>query len=93
LFLALLLALGIFKGFLRARKGRQLLPGYDWWFARHGWVYAWWTPLTTWVWMYALAASAFGNTIDWRGNRYRLVPPRFGGHRGPGSATSPVRQL
>jgi len=32
-------------------------------------------PLATWIWLIVLLASAFGNQIEWRGNRYRLTAP------------------
>jgi GT2 family glycosyltransferase len=39
------------------------------------------TASATWIWLMGLAASAFGNTIEWRGSRYRLT-------RGPGIITT-----
>jgi hypothetical protein len=41
-------------------------------------VHTLWVPLATWIWLIVLLASAFGNRIEWRGNRYRLktVHPR-----------------
>jgi hypothetical protein len=35
-------------------------------------VHTLWVPLATWLWLVALASSAFGNRIEWRGNRYTL---------------------
>ncbi len=64
--------LGMLKGVNRATLARAALPHYKPWFDRHGWVFAWWTPLATWVWLYAFLASAAGNRIQWRGRRYRL---------------------
>ena len=73
---------GMLKGLNRAVLARAALPEQDAWFRRHAWVHAIWTPLATWVWLGALAASAFGNSISWRGNRYHLKPPGAI-HRGP----------
>jgi hypothetical protein len=60
------------KGANRLALGRMVLPGYQEWFRRHGWVHVWWVPLATWVWMYSLVVSAFTSTFEWRGRRYRL---------------------
>ncbi len=65
-------AAGMWKGANRARLARLALAEHEPWFARYGWVHAWGAPLATWLWMYSLAASAFGRTIEWRGRRYRL---------------------
>jgi len=35
-------------------------------------VHTLWVPLATWIWLIVLLASACGNRIEWRGNRYRL---------------------
>jgi len=66
---------GMLKGLNRAVLARAAMPEQDAWFRRHSWVHAVWTPLATWVWLGALAASAFGNSIVWRGNRYDLKRP------------------
>jgi len=29
-------------------------------------------PVATWLWLIALASSAFGDSIEWRVRRYRL---------------------
>lgn len=63
---------GMWKGFNRARLAKAALPEYEAWFRRHAWVHVVWVPLATWIWLVGLAASAFGNTIEWRGYRYRL---------------------
>jgi len=63
---------GMWKGRNRAVHARAALPEYRAWFRRHGWVYALWTPLATWVWLLVLAASAVGSRIRWRGYRYNL---------------------
>jgi hypothetical protein len=63
---------GMLKGLNRATLAKAALPEYEAWFKRHTWVHAIWTPLATWVWLVVLAASAFCNTIAWRGNKYEL---------------------
>lgn len=67
---------GMLKGLNRATLAKAALPEYEAWFKRHQWVHAVWVPLGTWLWLVALSSSAFGNTIHWRGNRYRLRRPR-----------------
>jgi hypothetical protein len=75
--LAAQLAPGMLKGWNRAMLARRALPEYDQWFRRHAWTHAIFTPLATWVWLIALASSAAGNSIVWRGRRYHLRrPPR-----------------
>lgn len=64
--------LGMLKGANRASIAKSALPDQQEWFKKHGWVLTWWVPLGTWVWLYALLASARTNTIEWRGRRYRL---------------------
>jgi glycosyltransferase involved in cell wall biosynthesis len=63
---------GMLKGANRATLAKAELPEYKAWFDRHAWVHTLWVPLATWIWLMALAASAFGNRIEWRGNRYAL---------------------
>ncbi len=63
---------GMLKGLNRATLAKAVLPQCEDWFRRHTWVHAIWVPLATWVWLIALVASAFGNTIEWRGYRYQL---------------------
>jgi cellulose synthase/poly-beta-1,6-N-acetylglucosamine synthase-like glycosyltransferase len=63
---------GMLKGANRAALAKAELPAYKPWFDRHSWVHALWVPLATWIWLIVLLASAFGNQIEWRGNRYRL---------------------
>jgi GT2 family glycosyltransferase len=63
---------GMLKGLNRATLARAALPEQEAWFRRHAWVHAIWVPLATWVWLIALVSSAFGNTIEWRGRRYKL---------------------
>lgn len=65
---------GMLKGLNRATLARAALPEYEAWFKRHAWIHAIWVPLATWVWLIALASSAFGSTIEWRGYRYELKP-------------------
>jgi ceramide glucosyltransferase len=66
---------GMLKGANRATLAKAELPEYKAWFDRHAWVHALWVPLATWIWLIVLLASAFGNQIEWRGNRYRLTAP------------------
>jgi len=66
---------GMLKGLNRATLAKAALPECEAWFKRHQWVHAIWTPLATWVWLWALVSSAFGNTIEWRGKRYNLRRP------------------
>jgi ceramide glucosyltransferase len=66
---------GMLKGANRATLAKAELPEYKAWFDRHAWVHALWVPLATWIWLIVLLASAFGNRIEWRGNRYRLTAP------------------
>jgi ceramide glucosyltransferase len=70
---------GMLKGLNRATLAKAALPECEAWFKRHLWVHAIWVPLATWLWLVALLSSAFGNTIHWRGYRYKLT--RL--HRGP----------
>ena len=65
---------GMLKGTNRATLAKAALPAYKAWFDRHSWIHTMWTPLATWVWLIVLLASACGNRIEWRGNRYRLKP-------------------
>lgn len=68
---------GMLKGANRATLAKVELPEYQAWFGRHSWVHTLWVPLATWIWLMVLIASAFGNRIEWRGNRYHLTaPPR-----------------
>jgi cellulose synthase/poly-beta-1,6-N-acetylglucosamine synthase-like glycosyltransferase len=66
---------GMLKGLNRATLAKAALPECEAWFKRHQWVHAMWVPLATWLWLVALVSSAFGNTIHWRGNRYKLRRP------------------
>lgn len=63
---------GMLKGMNRATLAKASLPELEAWFKRHHWVHAIWVPLTTWIWLGVLVASAFGDTIEWRGRKYRL---------------------
>ena len=63
---------GMLKGLNRATLAKAALPECEAWFKRHLWVHAIWVPLGTWLWLLVLAASAFGNTIHWRGRIYKL---------------------
>ncbi|HEX3747261.1 MAG TPA: glycosyltransferase family 2 protein [Bryobacteraceae bacterium] len=66
---------GMLKGLNRATLAKAALPECEAWFKRHLWVHAVWVPLATWLWLSVLVASAFGNTIRWRGNTYHLRKP------------------
>jgi len=63
---------GMLKGVNRAALAKAALPEREQWFKRHAWVHAIWIPLATWLWLAGLLASAWGNTIEWRGRRYKL---------------------
>jgi ceramide glucosyltransferase len=63
---------GMLKGLNRATLAKAALPECADWFKRHLWVHAIWVPLATWLWLVVLLSSAFGNTIHWRGYRYKL---------------------
>jgi cellulose synthase/poly-beta-1,6-N-acetylglucosamine synthase-like glycosyltransferase len=63
---------GMAKGFLRARLARAALPSQAAWFRRWGWTHTLLVPTVTWLWLAVLLSSAFGNSIEWRGRRYRL---------------------
>jgi len=70
---------GMWKGRNRLQIARAALPSQNSWFRRYGWTHLWWTPLATWMWLISLLGSAWGNSIVWRGRRYRLklgVRPR-----------------
>jgi len=69
---------GMLKGLNRTVLAKAALPEWEAWFKRHAWVHAVWNPLATWLWLAALAASACGNSIRWRGHDYvlqRRKPP------------------
>jgi cellulose synthase/poly-beta-1,6-N-acetylglucosamine synthase-like glycosyltransferase len=66
------LAPGMFKGWNRAAQAKAALPGQAAWFRRHAWAHVLLVPLVTWIWLVALVSSTFGNTIEWRGYRYKL---------------------
>ena len=70
--LGALVALEVWKGAGRTRLARAVLPESRLWFDRYGWLQTWCAPVATWLWLYALLASAPSNVIEWRGNRYRL---------------------
>jgi ceramide glucosyltransferase len=70
--LGALVALEVWKGAGRTRLARAALPESRSWFDRYGWLQTWCAPVATWLWLYALLASAPSNVIEWRGNRYRL---------------------
>jgi ceramide glucosyltransferase len=66
---------GMLKGLNRATLAKASLPECEAWFKRHLWVHAIWVPLATWLWLIVLVSSMFGNTIVWRGYRYKLRKP------------------
>ena len=66
------LGAGMIKGRNRLKVARAALPQQAGALRRRGWVHIWWTPLATWAWLAALAASSFGGTVRWRGRVYRL---------------------
>ena len=66
------LSLGMLKGTNRAAILKAALPEHEQWFKRHGWVFTWWVPLATWVWLYSFLASAFTSRLEWRGVRYEI---------------------
>jgi ceramide glucosyltransferase len=63
---------GMLKGLNRATLAKAALPELEPWFKRHAWVHAIWIPLGTWIWLAALLSSTLGNTVIWRGRRYRI---------------------
>lgn len=77
--LSALLGLEILKGWGRTRLARMALPGHRRWFDRYGALAIGCAPLATWVWLWALLASAFSNRIEWRGRRYDLSRPPLPG--------------
>ena len=66
---------GMLKGVNRAILAKAALPELEPWFKRHSWVHAIWIPVTTWIWLIGLLSSSFGNTVAWRGYRYRIRRP------------------
>ena len=70
--LAVQLVPGMWKGRERVRLTRACLPEYDDWFRRWGWAHWALMPVATWLWLIALVSSVFGDSIEWRGRRYRL---------------------
>ncbi len=64
---------GMAKGGSRGYAGRLMFPDREDWFDSNGWVYFWYTPIATWVWLYVFCASARGRTIEWRGYVYELL--------------------
>jgi hypothetical protein len=53
--------LGMLKGANRATLAKAALPEYKIWFDRHSWTHVLWVPLVTWVWLFVLLLSAFGD--------------------------------
>lgn len=77
------MAAGMWKGRNRGRLAALALDESSDWWRRYGWVHTWWTPLATWLWLYALVASAGSRRILWRGRIYTLQP----------DSHSPVRDI
>lgn len=73
--LGVLVALEVCKGAGRTKLARAALPEARPWLDRYGWLQTWCAPVATWLWLYALLASAPSNVIEWRGKRYRLSRP------------------
>ncbi len=65
--LVVLLGTGMWKGWRRAALARRAIPEN-----RHRWAHAALVPVATWLWLIALAGSAFRRTIEWRGRTYDL---------------------
>jgi ceramide glucosyltransferase len=68
---------GMVKGWNRAVTAKLALPEYGAWFRKHAWTHVILNPIATWVWLIALTSSAAGNSIEWRGRRYRLRRPEL----------------
>lgn len=84
---------GLLKGLNRAVLAKAALPEQEAWFKRHSWVHALWTPLATWVWLGALLASAFGNSISWRGKRYDLKRPAAATAAADGTSSGASKEI
>jgi hypothetical protein len=56
--------LGMLKGVNRATLAKAELPQSATWFERYSWTHAFWVPLATWVWLYALISSTVTRTAD-----------------------------
>jgi ceramide glucosyltransferase len=70
--LAAQLAPGMGKAWNRATVAMAALPQCREAVRRQRWAHALLVPFATWMWLVALAASAFGRTIVWRGRSYKL---------------------
>jgi cellulose synthase/poly-beta-1,6-N-acetylglucosamine synthase-like glycosyltransferase len=79
--LAIQLACGMALGWQRARLAQMALPDYRAWFRRYGWAHTLLVPLSTWVWMISFLSSAWSDTIEWRGKKYRLRRAQGNGRR------------
>jgi len=67
---------GMAKGLGRLRLAHAALPSHAAWFRRWGWAHVLLVPVATWLWLAVLLASARGDSIEWRGRRYRLCRPK-----------------
>jgi cellulose synthase/poly-beta-1,6-N-acetylglucosamine synthase-like glycosyltransferase len=66
---------GMLKAVHRATLAQRSLPDHETWFRRYTWVHPILVPLATWLWLFALATSAFATEINWRGYRIPLKRP------------------
>ena len=63
---------GMAMGGMRAYACGLVFPEQESWLERFGWSYFWLTPLSTWVWFYALLRSGLTRRITWRDRTYVL---------------------
>ncbi|MEJ2008320.1 MAG: glycosyltransferase family 2 protein [Acidobacteriota bacterium] len=70
--LALILALGMAKGRIRAVVAGEIFPGEQEILAKYGSRYWQLTALVPWVMVWNFVIAGFVRTIEWRGVRYRL---------------------
>ena len=66
------LVVSLWQSWERAALAQQLLPEFSQWFQKLKTSYLWLAVPTLLLWLVGLAASAFGDEIEWRGHRYRL---------------------
>lgn len=70
--LVVLLGVGMYKGWNRIRCARIAMQEYPQLFQTFALLHVLLVPVGTWLWLYSSVAAAIGNTIDWRGRKYRL---------------------
>lgn len=63
---------GMAKGGMRGYAAQLMFPEREAWLERFGWAYFWFTPIATWIWLWAFFASATTRRIEWRGYVYEL---------------------